>query len=370
MSSKRDPALEIFRGIAICEVVVHHVSGFARTNTHPDTFSHLLYTVLNRGLHFAVPAFLFLMGILLTRTMLGQARSWKDFYSRRVQQTLVPYLIWSVVYALFATWHGKVPLEALASWSDWRHWLLWGKAWPHLYFLVLAIQLYLVFPFVMIALQRSRIQLTALLLLSAAAQIGLYLAHAAWIRAAYPSSLLIWHLTPVLAGVWVGIHLDDWEKIWHRFRWVAIPLLVIGCLLYVPQGVRELKGLPLHGFAYQTAFWVYTIGMAFCLLAFCRYLARSAAPLARGLQVLGAQSMQIYLIHPMLLYFWYTMPQTGSTLRYHLTVLIVIVAAVSISLLISRIAARTRLGVILFGRGDVPLAPLPARGMRRKRSTA
>jgi hypothetical protein len=64
------------------------------------------------------------------------------------------------------------------------------------------------------------------------------------------------------------------------------------------------------------------------------------------------------------------MPQTGSTLRYHLTVLIVIVAAVSISLLISRIAARTRLGVILFGRGDVPLAPLPARGMRRKRSTA
>lgn len=361
-ASQRDPALEIFRGIAICEVVVHHVTGFARTNVHPDTPSHLLYAVLNRSLHFAVPAFLFLMAVLLTRSMVDRPGSWRRFYSRRSQQTLVPYLIWTALYVLYSLWCGRIGPHTLVSLRSWTYWLLWGKAWEHLYFLVLALQLYVAFPLLLGAARRTRVGLGSLLAVGALAQLGFYWAHQQWFRVPYPGTLLLWHLTPVLAGVWVGKHLDTWDVTWRRLRYLALAMVVGGWLAYLPQGLRELRGQPIHALSYQVAFWIYTMGMALCLLAFCRFLARSGTPVARGLQALGVQSMQIYLVHPLILSFWHRMPQTGPTLTYHLRVLTVLAIVLGLSLAISRLAARTRVGTLVFGRGDVPMAPLPARG--------
>lgn len=358
---KRDPALEIFRGIAICEVVLHHVSGFARTNVQPGTPSQLFYAVLNRTLHFAVPAFLLLMGVLLTISMLDERRTWKEFYSRRARQTLVPFLLWTVIYALFQLWIGKTTPSAILSAESWIYWLTWGKAWYHLYFLVLALQLYILFPLILGAVGRSRLGLPALLALSAAIQIAFYCANRWWLKSPHPSSLLAWHVIPVVAGVWIGLHYASWDLHWRRLRPLALFLTVVGLAVYLPLGLRELKGLPLDTFTYQLSLWAYTIGVSFCLVAFCRFLARSAGGLARGLQALGMQSMQIYLVHPLILWGWYCFPQTGSTLQYHATVALAAVSALGLSLLVSRLATRVTLGRILFGRGDVPMAALPSR---------
>lgn len=359
---KRDPALEIFRGIAICEVVIHHVTSFARLNLHPATLTNFLYTAANRSLHFAVPAFLFLMGVLLSHAMRDENRTWSSFYRRRGQQTFFPYLLWSGIYVVFALSQGKITPAEARNWQSWGHWLLWGKAWFHLYFLVLALQLYLVLPLLILAMQRSRVRFPLLLAWGAALQLAVYGINFHWLKVPYPSTLLAWHLLPTLAGVWIGLHFEEWDRTWVSLRYGAVLLLVGGWLWYLPQGIRELRGQPVDTLWYQVAFWSYTLGVCFCLLTFCRWLVRRGARwrwLPRGLQVLGAQSMQIYLVHPMLLFLWYTMPQTGSTLRYHCTVLLVILGALGISLLAARTAVRLGVASFLFGRGDMSLAPLP-----------
>jgi peptidoglycan/LPS O-acetylase OafA/YrhL len=357
--STRDAALDVVRGIAICEVVVHHVLGFARLHAHPDTLSNLLYTAANRTLHFAVPAFLFVMAIVLTRSM-GNARwSWPVFYGRRGQQTAIPYLVWSVLYAGFAFWQGKVGEEAVGSPGVWAHWLLWGKAWEHLYFLTLAIQMFLVLPLLVAWVRRWKAGLGALLAAAAGLQLGAYWSHHWWIRSPYPTSLLIWHLVPVIAGVWLGLHLESWDREWRRFRVVFITLAVVGWAAYLPQGIRELKGLPVQPFAYQAAFWVYTTGIVFCLMALGRRIVRSSATwLGRGLQHLGARSMPIYLLHPMLLYFWYRTVPSGTTLVLLLMVLTAVTVALAIPLVAFGVARRSGVALLLFGREDTPLAPL------------
>jgi peptidoglycan/LPS O-acetylase OafA/YrhL len=349
----RDRALDIFRGIAITEVLLHHVAAFAMRNTAAGTLSHDLLILANRTLHFAVPAFLFIMGLLLTRTMLSGQRSWREFYERRARQTLVPYLIWTLFYVLFRVLVvPQDPPSVLLDTDRWRVWLLWGKAWYHLYFLVLALQLYLVFPFILAALRRKRIGLGSLALVGLAAQLAAHWAHARWIRSPFPASMLIWYVMPVLCGVWVGLHLEEWPSIWRRLRFVAIPLLVLGWAIYLPQGYLRVKGLPVNSHLYHFSYWAYTLGVAFCGLTFCRWLQRRGGRTARTFQSLGGYTMAIYLVHPMLLHLWSMVPQSGSTLRFHLMTLLAAVTVFGASLLIARLAARTASAAILFGRGD------------------
>jgi surface polysaccharide O-acyltransferase-like enzyme len=349
----RDPALDIFRGIAISEVLLHHVSAFAMRKTTLGSWSHDFFALLNRTLHFAVPAFLFIMALLLTRTMLGRSRSWKEFYERRARQTLLPYLIWTGIYGLF-----RALVLPEQHWGDlldpgrWRLWLLWGKSWYHLYFLVLALQLYIVFPLVLILLRRTGVRLGPLLCFGVVAQIAAHWVHAQWIRSHYPATLLLWYIVPVLAGVWVGLHLEEWDRLWRRIRTVALSLMLLGWALYLPQGYRQLHGLPVNSALYHFSYWSYTTAMAFCLLALARSIARNEGWLARGFWRLGVFSMPIYLVHPMLLHFWSVAPHTGSTLRFHFTTLLVTLTVLGGSLLVAWVAARTPGGQILFGRGD------------------
>jgi peptidoglycan/LPS O-acetylase OafA/YrhL len=352
--SQRDPSLDIFRGIAISEVLLHHVTAIAMRKTAIGTLSHDLFAILNRTLHFAVPAFLFIMAVLLTRTMVGKSRSWREFYERRARQTLVPYLIWSGIYIAFRAMAlpQHHPPEVLLDPDRWRVWLLWGKAWYHLYFMVLALQLYLVFPLILWTLRRSRVRLGALLVLGLAAQLVAHWVHARWIRSPFPSTLLLWHVVPVLTGVWVGLYLEKWDSVWKRIRPVAIPLMVLGWAVYLPNGYAKIHGAPVNSHVYHFSYWAYTTGVAFCLLALCRGLQRRNRRLARGFQFLGTYSIQIYLVHPMMLHFWSMMPQHGGTLRFHCTTIMVTLTVLGVSLLIARLAARTVGGEILFGRGD------------------
>jgi peptidoglycan/LPS O-acetylase OafA/YrhL len=218
--------------------------------------------------------------------------------------------------------------------------------------MVLALQLYAVFPLVFLAVRRTRIRLGPLLLFAVVAQLAAHWVHARWIRSPFPSTLLLWHVVPVLSGVWIGLYLEKWDRVWERFRPFALPLLLAAWGVYLPLAYRQIHGEPVHSHLYHFSYWAYTSTVAFCLLAFCRWLQRRSEWVARGFQNLGNQSIQIYLVHPMLLHFWSILPQTGTTLQIHLTTLLVTLTVLGVSLLVARLVARTVGGEILFGRGD------------------
>jgi peptidoglycan/LPS O-acetylase OafA/YrhL len=120
---ERFPWVEVFRGLAILEVVLHHLLGRFLREVPPETPLWFLLAALNRTLHFAVPAFLF-----LTALVIG-ASFWRSFslgcYLRnRALRLLWPYLLWSGVYLAFRYWdYGVFQPERIP------HQLLWGKAY-------------------------------------------------------------------------------------------------------------------------------------------------------------------------------------------------------------------------------------------------
>ncbi|WP_308420064.1 acyltransferase, partial [Deinococcus soli (ex Cha et al. 2016)] len=120
-------AIDMFRGLTIIEVVAHHSTGVMLRYLDPASTAHLYTLILNRTLHFAVPAFVFLSAVVLTRSLLKRFEPRRYFW-RRLTRGGWPYLLWSVLYALWYVWTDQRLPESLTDPARWRDWLLYGKA--------------------------------------------------------------------------------------------------------------------------------------------------------------------------------------------------------------------------------------------------
>jgi peptidoglycan/LPS O-acetylase OafA/YrhL len=133
-----------FRVIACCAVVLQHslLWTIAAGNTAAWAFVMLL--------HFSRTAFFFLAAFLLTYSQITRPRSTLGFWRRRYVQIGVPFLAWTGIYWIFTMITGD-------SWNQaWS--LLWNYVvfgYYQLYFVVVLLLLYLVFPAVLRAVRAS-----------------------------------------------------------------------------------------------------------------------------------------------------------------------------------------------------------------------
>jgi peptidoglycan/LPS O-acetylase OafA/YrhL len=135
---------DTYRVIACCAVVLQHslLWTIAAGNTTAWAFVMLL--------HFSRTAFFFLAAFLLTYSQITRPRSTLGFWRRRYVQMGVPFLAWTSIYWVFTM-----------AWGNW-----WDQAWPllwkdvvygyyQLYFVVVLLLLYLVFPLVLRVLRAT-----------------------------------------------------------------------------------------------------------------------------------------------------------------------------------------------------------------------
>ena len=116
--------------------------------------------------------------------------------------------------------------------------------------------------------------------------------------------------------------------------------------LYLPLALRALQGQPMNTFHYQALHWVYTTGMAFLLLALARFLAGTCL----GAPFLGRYSLQIYLVHPMVIRLLERFPGFPEPLGAKPAFLIYGLLALGVPLLLAWFVVRVRISVALFGR--------------------
>ncbi len=133
-----------YRVIACCAVVLQHslLWNVAAGNTAAWAFVMLL--------HFSRTAFFFLTAFLLTYAEIHRPRSSTAFWRRRLVEIGIPYLIWTGIYWVFTM------IEA-GSWNQAGS-LLWNYlvfGYYQLYFVVVLLQLYLVFPLLLRFLRAS-----------------------------------------------------------------------------------------------------------------------------------------------------------------------------------------------------------------------
>ncbi|HWR40684.1 MAG TPA: acyltransferase [Patescibacteria group bacterium] len=162
---RRIPALNYLRGLAMLGVIGIHTGAYSLSNPHVNLSLFALLEIVTR---FCVPIFFFIsaFGLFLNHN-LKEDYSYLRFMSRRAQTVLWPYLAWSFMYMVHYTWfYGD---RSIWSRDILPNYFFFGFASYQLYFLVILLWFYLLFPLwrriIQAILNKPVVPLTALLIL-------------------------------------------------------------------------------------------------------------------------------------------------------------------------------------------------------------
>jgi peptidoglycan/LPS O-acetylase OafA/YrhL len=133
--------VDFLRGIAILAVLVIHTS-WNSTMVNTSSALGIFNVVITIFSRFAIPLFIFVSGMVLSRKYYYKLNK-RDFYFKRLRSIIPEYIIFSAFYMLCEiAYSGEIPSlnETIIKW------LTGGYA--YLWFLVLILQLYILFPFI------------------------------------------------------------------------------------------------------------------------------------------------------------------------------------------------------------------------------
>jgi len=155
---------DVVRVLAFASVIAVHVTTHVNGQ---DPAGNAVVTLL----HYSREVFFCLTGFVLAHQYFGRAYSLRRFWARRYLTIGVPYLVWTVIYTVMdwnlAGFHGSAWHWA----QQFGSYLVYGKAWFHLYFLVVSLQLYLLWPLISALLRVTKGHHVALLVLSGALEL-------------------------------------------------------------------------------------------------------------------------------------------------------------------------------------------------------
>ncbi|MDR3688991.1 MAG: acyltransferase [Fimbriimonas sp.] len=311
-AKQRDALFDVAKGIGILLVLGHHsFSNSARLYTTPFTPAWWVLSMANRVLSFSVPVFLLISAILSARSLIKNPAVGL-FYKRRFPGLLWPYLMWTLIYwvgrmiqdpaarksattrLLGHTIHGPA---MLLHFRERLNEILWGKAFFHMYFLVVLIGLLLLLPLAVkyVRWRKPGFWEAVLTAFVVQALIMIVQHKTAWVK--YPGSNVLWYMGSLLPGAWIGV---NWDLFREKFGGLTRPLLAIILVMgtsFLGQEVLQMLGTEADNYLYNGSLTVY----ASCLSVAMLILAMKLTPIGRWrklLEPLGKNSLQIYLMHP------------------------------------------------------------------------
>lgn len=121
-------------------VIMIHITAVPSTDLTWGSAAHTIMFAVNKALTFAVPGFIFLSGFKLYSKYGGGKMSILEFFRGRLLKIVVPYLISVAVYFVCMFTVGW------ASFAKLPEYVFLGTLAAHFYYVVIAVQLYLLFP--------------------------------------------------------------------------------------------------------------------------------------------------------------------------------------------------------------------------------
>jgi peptidoglycan/LPS O-acetylase OafA/YrhL len=262
-------------------------------------------------LHFTREAFFCLTGFVLVHQNLSRKVDVVPFWRKRFVAVGVPYLAWSVIYE-FIKQHESV----LATLRHLPEDVALGTAWYHLYFLLVSMQIYLVFPLILWLVRKTAGHHGVLLAISAVVQLAL----TSWLMYGAPPSGWLEHVTfnadallpsyqfYVLVGAVAAFHFERTVALVRAHRgaiFVGAAVIAVGTELLYLADVH-------HGRAPLTAANVLQPGiLPWALAAVAVLLAigtvwddrrTAGGRLDRGLALASDRSFGVFLVHPLILW--------------------------------------------------------------------
>lgn len=288
---------DLLRVIATLAVIVIHVSaGYVTASS--GAFA------MNQVVRFAVPLFLIISGFLLFHTdrMRPTAESLSRYFSKRVTRVLWPYLFWTIIYYLVNGYTQGTLQDITTSLIPVIQHLLAGTANYHLYFMVIIVQFYLLYPGLRwLVIRHPRSCMAAALFLTLFCQSALYLHTIGQIKLPFASSNLYLVAFPIwifyfILGMYSSLKKEQIQP-WLSDKYTALALLWLLALF--------ILGIDGH---WTSTYWssmkptiiLYTTLSYFFFYSLTLKAKNAFTP---AIAWFSDQSFLIYLMHPLCLTF-------------------------------------------------------------------
>lgn len=290
-NQQRLQEFDFLRALATLTVIGIHVSA-------AYVYTSMWGCLANQVARFAVPLFLIMSGFLLAHTDLNkQTFSPPDFYRRRFGKILWPYFLWSLFYCCLT---GIMGADLLAALLQLPQQLIWGTAYYHLYFVVIIIQLYLLYPLLYRWLQQTpRICLLTALALTLTCQIMLNMYSLGQLALPQQLSNLSLIFFPVwifffVFGMFAARFIQGWARFCKNHRALLALLWILSLVLVVGDGYLHNT----YGSSSRPSVMLYTLCSFFFFYALALNYRGYFRPV---IDWIARQSFLIYLLHPLVL---------------------------------------------------------------------
>ncbi|MFC5402574.1 acyltransferase [Cohnella soli] len=299
--------LDVYRAFAILAVILIHATAYAIGTLPQDDPWYPAYLIVNAASYFAVPSFLFLSALVHFYNYDGRSGiHWGTYYRKRLLSIVLPYVAWSIFYYLFVSRiQGVSPMDRI---PDFFEGLLYGNNYPHLYFIAIMIQFFIVFP-LFLALVRLRWVRANLIWIGIALQIAFYLSNYYVFHMTRTGVFIGSYMLYLFLGAYAGIRLKSGKSISVPGRKIVLSSALLLGVAYVGQ-VAMLKYEPSY-LEQPYRSWVnfaltygYCSLCCFALICVSMWVHGRGGLLTKALTSIGVASFGIYFFHPFVLYLW------------------------------------------------------------------
>jgi peptidoglycan/LPS O-acetylase OafA/YrhL len=317
-------------------------------------------------LHVSRDAFFFISSCMLAYAYADLSRhGLRGFYWRRFVSVGIPYLCWTAIYYAytFPTSHyGSLSKDLWAI----PHMLYTG--YYHLYFLLVIMQFYLVFPLLLILLRRTKGHHGLVAAAVIAFQfVYLTLMHWGylpdWLSGVWAQRLLPTYLLYLVGGSIIAFHLTEAHD-WVTRNWLSVVTLTILAAMGAEAvydlsetGVTDVLGSGNDPF--QPSVIPFNVGAIACLYLIGVWLTRPERT-RRVRAVVNSGSDNAYGVYLAQMIFingllWLGWKNLSNTVPWPLVIALTVVIVYGGAFALTCLLARTPLSVALTGRQRVPL---------------
>lgn len=349
--------IQLARAFAILAVLIVHSSSSGVTSIPADSFLFPIYNFLNIAGKLGTPTFIMLSSFVLFYNYYPRVTNWtlmKKFYMKRLKFILIPYIVFSFIYFAIKWYIYYDYSSLLIALNKFLNLLALGKAHPHLYFVFISVQLYILFPFLLMMFKKS------LFLRKNAIWIGILLQWV-WVilnknyfHITWKGSISFSYLSFYFVGAFLGIYyVEIREKMKNQSfkNNVILPIFIgYGALVILYAGFMYLirinvysevaAQLPQIVTSYLAEFtWANYALFAGLVLFYLAHVANKnfSDKTKMVFMEIGATSFGIYLIHPLFLMLFRGILSSGSPVLYHSWQVITFILIGTLSWLVVRI---------------------------------
>jgi len=361
---QRDAVFDVAKGLAILVVLGHHSSSnVARLYTAPHSISWWGLNFLNRILSFSVPAFLVISAILSARTLIKRPAV-LPFYGRRLPAILWPYLVWTAVYWL--AYMVAAPSSAaprvgrvfgyeltgpayLMHFKDRLRDVIWGKAYFHMYFMVVLFELIILLPLAVAYVRWRKPGFWEIMATALVIQGAIMVAQHYTRLMPYPGSNALWYIGSLLPGAWIGANWEEFRAKQRQYVWPLVGICVVTLILFLREELKVIHRIEADNYLSNGSLTIYASCISILLLTFSESITKRVR-WCKVLEPLGRTSLQIYLIHPGVMEVMERHAIAGALLKTHLGVILAPMIMFSVTIGIIALMRVTRIEKAFFGR--------------------